>query len=418
MTTMTATMRRKRLRLLLLVLPFILDNNHHHHNNNSIVQGFRIAALLRGSARPRRRRLSKENPGTSSGTKLWDANNNNPNINNNNPNINNNNPNINNNNPNINNNNNPNINHNSNNNNPRLAESIAGELRRDLYGAEQRRAQLSRDIMSYTDQLGRTEHELARLDHMTVQNQSQLDAYEASVRQARDALVQLQAKSDEARRQLREMGDEIRPTATALSPYSATAFSSSSDSDEQQRLVVPTVAGLTFLAATRAFLQDRAAVRRQNDAAAVARANANINNRRTSEEYDDNGGDDNGGLDGSEAFSSKASPAKTFSAAGSPGRGDGVWSNPPGVGGGRGVGVSVRSQHRSFPLRLLLPCACNTNTHTRLRVCIKTALCGYWWIGGHFGYSRRHRVGPGSTANSSTTATTVDGNILHFGRSL
>jgi hypothetical protein len=223
--------------------------------------------------------------------------------------------------------------------------------------------------MSYTDQLGRTEHELARLDHMTVQNQSQLDAYEASVRQARDALVQLQAKSDEARRQLREMGDEIRPTATALSPYSATAFSSSSDSDEQQRLVVPTVAGLTFLAATRAFLQDRAAVRRQNDAAAVARANANISNRRTSEDYDDNGGDDNGGLYGGP---SDASTAKTFaSAADSAGRGGGgVWVKPPGVGGGRGVGVSVRlvvvfavahsfsdRNPRSFPLRLLLKCA-------------------------------------------------------------
>jgi hypothetical protein len=154
--------------------------------------------------------------------------------------------------------------------NAKLAESIAGTLRRDLQNAESNRARLSRDINIYNDQLRKAKKELDQLENISIQNQLELDGYERNIQNARARFLEFSAKSNEARKQLIDMEDEMRSTTNTLAPYqnsaggTGTTTKGSFFSLDNQGLLLPGgLAVVAALAAARTLLQKRPEVRQE-----------------------------------------------------------------------------------------------------------------------------------------------------------
>jgi hypothetical protein len=152
--------------------------------------------------------------------------------------------------------------------NAKLAESIAGTLRRDLQSAESNRARLSRDINIYNDQLRRAKKELDQLENISLQNQLELDSYERNIKNARARFLEFSAKSNEARKQLIDMEDEMRSTTDTLAPYqngggTDTTKGSLFSLDNKGLLLPGGLAVVAALAAIRTLLQKRPEVRQE-----------------------------------------------------------------------------------------------------------------------------------------------------------
>lgn len=153
----------------------------------------------------------------------------------------------------------------------RLAQNIAGTLSRNLKSAEKDRSTLARDIARYNDQLSRAKGELERLEDISVKNQLELNSYEEQIRAARSRFVEFQAKSNDARQQLVQMENEMKGPSTSLEqqqPWKtgssiAPSQRSSNDSLFDESMVLPSIAGLTFLTALRSVMQNRPQVRKE-----------------------------------------------------------------------------------------------------------------------------------------------------------
>jgi hypothetical protein len=216
------------------------------------------------------------------------------------------------------------------------AETIAGTLRRDLQSAEQRRARLSRDLGLYQDQLRRAQSELGRLDGISAQNQRNLDGYERNIQTARAKLFEFTTKSQEARRQLSSMQDEVvlLPPLSTNEGSGGRAVATTASLLDQPGLLLPGVAvvALTVLAAARGWLQQRPTSEFDDERTATGRRD-----RDRAPPMSQNGRSSNGRL------LSKKNDINQYNAV-----------DDSTTGGGGGVAVRVVSFDRFHPLSLFV----------------------------------------------------------------